>query len=880
MNEVRKISSGFVCLMALVASAFGADVGNFVWNGGFEESYIYWANGKGENGNSVSQSLGLRAKEYGDINGKEVRLEHWTGTAGIADKDAGVNEPKDPNFCTSERYLTIHKLQYAEQVIELPVQGTYEVSFRHCMHTGNSIELSLTDEDGVLKYSSDTITPSSAAKTFEGSFDIENPGRYCLKIEGKVNSSVLVCIDDIRVALKEASTVFGAVDFKLPRYDRLLLQVRALDYGQGDALTQVDYKIAKHGEEFGSEWTKISDGLAKETEFDYLVTGLEIDTEYDYQVRFSNGDQSFVCSNTIRTTKELLENGGFEDCLDFLKVSSVLNRNVNECDGAVWSGSGVIVNRAYASVTGNIAPDSSQAKDLITSNVYAYVWKDRLLQQSITVPVKGIYKVSYKYAAAKKGEGAQNNYIRQDHTTAVEYVGEDGDTTTLFLEAIANEDFSLHTCERLVALPEGKFTFQLRGIVPTELPEDRGIATCYDDISIQLVQAGSGVFVHDVGYDYAKFNFNLDSEDLKNGGVVDLSLVYSAHEMTLGSHYESLLSELDDPEIYPVVVAGLYPDTTYYFRFRIRNSKGDVAYVDRSLTTGHLDGPNVIRNGGFEEGSEIVSGDVGDMYLKEGKWPATTSIWKLDPDQSIYHHGIAKPKSNFSVNNDFTLGNFSGFIFQNGAFEQDIVVPETGRYKLAFRYGKAHNHSARKYSFKISVSVAQKDKVNEICSIDGPTADNSTHFVPDNAEVELQRGEATFTIRQTQDPTQLGMASCYDNISLKLVALAHDRVEVVSQNPAVTGGMYPEAQIFYDIEDGATQTFSADATWVDPSTGEKYTCTGWKLYRNGVLVNQAASLSGSLVHVAGENEKVVWGWKPWAASDTLLSGKGLVLIVR
>ena len=66
--------------------------------GGFEESYIYWANGKGENGYPVSQSLGLRAKEYGDINGKEVRLEHWTGTAGIADKDAGVNKPNDPNF--------------------------------------------------------------------------------------------------------------------------------------------------------------------------------------------------------------------------------------------------------------------------------------------------------------------------------------------------------------------------------------------------------------------------------------------------------------------------------------------------------------------------------------------------------------------------------------------------------------------------------------------------------------------------------------------------------------------------------------------------------------------------------------------------------------
>ena len=113
MNEVRKISSGFVCLMVLVASAFGADVGNFVWNGGFEESYIYWKNGF--NGNPY----GLRDKEYGDINGKEVRLEHWTGTAGIADKDAGVNKPNDPNFCTSERYLTIHKLQYASWIAEL-----------------------------------------------------------------------------------------------------------------------------------------------------------------------------------------------------------------------------------------------------------------------------------------------------------------------------------------------------------------------------------------------------------------------------------------------------------------------------------------------------------------------------------------------------------------------------------------------------------------------------------------------------------------------------------------------------------------------------------------------------------------------------------------
>ena len=495
-----------------------------------------------------------------------------------------------------------------------------------------------------------------------------------------------------------------------------------------------------------------------------------------------------------------------------------------------------------------------------------------------------IYKVSYRYAAAKKGD-ANNYYIRQDHTTAVEYIGEDGVTTTLFLESIANGDFSSHTCERLVALPEGKITFQLRGIVPAELPEDRGIATCYDDISIQLVLAGSGVFVHDVGYDRATFNFTLSSDDLKDGGAVDLSFVYSVHEMALGTHYESLLSELNESKIYPVEVAGLYPDTTYHFRFRIRNSKGDVVYVDRSLTTGHMDGPNVIANGGFEEGSVIgpkVSDSlVGDMYVKDGEWLASTSVWKLDADQNKYHHGIAKPKSGFSVNDDFTLGNFSGFIFQNGAFEQDIVVPESGRYKLAFRYGKAKNHTSRQNPFKIFVLVTQNDKEREVWSIEGPKKDNTTHFVPDGVEVELQRGEATFTIRQTQAPDSgLGMASCYDNISLKLVALVSDNVQVVSQNPAVTGGMYPEPQIFYDIEDGATQTFSADATWVDPSTGEKYTCTGWKLYRGGVLVNQAASLSGNLVHIAGEDEKIVWGWKPWAASDKLLSGKGFVLIVR
>ena len=40
----NNIFCSFVLFASLAASAFGADVGNFVWNGGFEESNIYWAN--------------------------------------------------------------------------------------------------------------------------------------------------------------------------------------------------------------------------------------------------------------------------------------------------------------------------------------------------------------------------------------------------------------------------------------------------------------------------------------------------------------------------------------------------------------------------------------------------------------------------------------------------------------------------------------------------------------------------------------------------------------------------------------------------------------------------------------------------------------------
>ena len=247
------------------ASAFPADAGNFVWNGGFEESYIYWRNWSGSN-----NPYSLRDSEYGDINGIEARLEHWTGTGGIADKDASTApKPNDTSLCSGERYLTIYKLQYVEQTLELPAAGTYEVSFRHCMRSGNSghkIAVSLIDGTETAVFSSGDVSPGTSANTYTGTATIAVAGRYRMRFEGTVDVAMLTCIDDVSVVLKDAASPFGAVDLKLPRYDRVLVKVRPLDYGQGDDLTQVDYRIAKHGQSFVPDWTAISAGLAKETE--------------------------------------------------------------------------------------------------------------------------------------------------------------------------------------------------------------------------------------------------------------------------------------------------------------------------------------------------------------------------------------------------------------------------------------------------------------------------------------------------------------------------------------------------------------------------------------------------------------------------------------
>ncbi len=117
---MRKFAFGLLCPVALSAAvpAFAADAGNFVWNGGFEESYIYWANGIGN-----SNPYNLRTAEYGNVNTCQARLEHWTGTGGVTDKDAASSapHPNDTSLYTGERCFTIYKSEYVEQTLELPV---------------------------------------------------------------------------------------------------------------------------------------------------------------------------------------------------------------------------------------------------------------------------------------------------------------------------------------------------------------------------------------------------------------------------------------------------------------------------------------------------------------------------------------------------------------------------------------------------------------------------------------------------------------------------------------------------------------------------------------------------------------------------------------
>ena len=846
-----------------VASAFGADAGNFVWNGGFEESYIYWANGIGN-----SNPYSLRYSEYGDINGIEARLEHWTGTGGIADKDASTApKPNDASLCSGERYLTIYRLQYVEQTLELPAAGTYEVSFRHCMRSGNSghkLLVSLIDELDTKVFSQE-VTPGTSANTYTGTAMIAAAGRYRLRLDGTVDVATLTCIDDVSVVLKDAASPFGAVDLKLPRHDRVLVKVRPLDYGQGDDLTQVDYRIAKHGQSFVPDWTAISAGLAKETEFAYLVTGLEIDTEYDLEVRFSAAGENFVAAKSFRTTKELLVDGGFDELPDFLSVSASLYKNVVDCNDCPWSGTGEVANRARAS-GGNISPSTTYAKDLITSNVYAFIWKDKDLKQSITVPANGTYKVSFKYAASP-------NFSR-DHSTAVEVVSEGGVTNTLFVESIENGDYALHQCEREVTLPAGNMTFQLRGIPPDGI----AVATCYDDISLQFVEANGNpalsLSTSGEGIDRVTLDLNLSARGAPDA-IVDIAIAFAPTNQPLGAYYEPILSGLNALGNYSTTIAGLDSGTTYACRLRVRNNLGGEIFVDGKFSTARSAGASIIGNGGFEEGTVIASGNVGDLYDNNGVWPATTTVWKVNAVKAVYNNGISKPNTFFTPNATFTLGGYSAFIWKEGSFEQDIVVPRTGRYRLGFRYGLASNYSQ---GINISAEITQNGNTSVIWSANNVTS-KTTQLVPEETFVNLVRGPATFTIRQTINSTA-STAGCYDDITL----IAQDsewvnEVVVASQNPAVTGGMKPAPQVYVDPAAGWATTFRAEPTWTDPESGDKYTCTGWKLYRNGALVDQKALLDCAYVHPAGADDRIVWGWKPWAPSDKLLGGQGFFIRV-
>lgn len=846
------------------ASAFPSDAGNFVWNGGFEESYIYWANGLGS-----SNPYGLRTAEYGNINTCQARLEHWTGTGGVTDKDAASSapHPNDTSLYTGERCFTIYKSEYVEQTLELPVAGTYEVSFRHCMRKEDKdyveqLTASMIDETGATAFSSGNISPGASVGTYTGTATITAAGRYRLRIEGQ-GTSKTVCIDDVSVVLKDASSPFGAVDLKLPRYDRVLVKVRPLDYGQGDDLTQVDYRLVKHGQSFGPDWTAISAGLAKETELAYLVTGLEIDTEYDLEVRFSAAGDSFVAAKSFRTTKELLLNGGFDELTDFLSVSTSLYKNVEDCNDCPWFGIGEVANRARASASNVIAPKTSSASGLITGNVYGFIWKNKDLKQSITVPVNGTYKVAFKYAAAQ-------NYNRSDHSTAVEVVSEGGVTTTLFVESGNSSDYTLHQCEQEVTLPAGNLTFQMRGIPPADI----GIATCYDDISLQLVEANVNpslsLSTSGESIDRVTLDLNLSALGAPDA-IVDIAIAFAPTNQPIGDYYEPILSGLSAPGIYTATIAGLDMNVTYACRLRVRNNSGGEAFVNGAFSTP----ASIIGNGGFEEGSSIASGNVGDLYDNNGVWPATTTVWKVNAVKAVYNNGISKPNTYFTPNANFTLGGYSGFIWKEGSFEQDIIVPLTGRYRLGFRYGLASNYNP---SINIEVNIAQNGVTNTVWSINNVTA-KTTQFVPDNTIANLVQGPATFTIKQTINSTA-GTSGCYDDITLMPPAKEWtNEVVVVSQNPAVTGGMTPLPRVYVDPASGWATTFRADATWTDSSTGDKYTCTGWKLYRNGALIDQKASLDCSYVHPEGADDRIVWGWKPWAPGDKPLSGQGFFIRV-
>jgi hypothetical protein len=182
-------------------------------------------------------------------------------------------------------------------------------------------------------------------------------------------------------------------------------------------------------------------------------------------------------------------------------------------------------------------------------------------------------------------------------------------------------------------------------------------------------------------------------------------------------------------------------------------------------------------------------------------------------------------------------------------------------------------------AFDVVVSVEQNGVTTNIWSASGVKG-NTTLLVPDTATVELKKGTAVFTISQAPS-TATTVAGAYDDVSLVLqeLVLANELV-VASQNQEVTGGMTPAPTVFVDPAAGWAMTFRADATWTDSSTGDKYTCTGWKLYRNGALIDQKASLDCSYVHPEGADDRIVWGWKPWASDDRLLNGGGFIIFVR
>ena len=875
MDIAGKIARGVVLAatvaLGAAAPAYGADATNLVWNGGFEESYIYWKNWTG------SSPYNQRYSAYGDINGIEARLEHWTGTGGIADTGAGGSAPKpsDASLAVGNRYLTIYGTQYVEQTVELPVAGTYELTYRYCQRlnaSGQKVSASLINAAGAV-VSSATVTAGTSVLIATNTYENVAAGRYRLRFDGLVGST-LACIDEVVLALKEAAAPVGAFSLKSLRYDRIALEARALDFGQGEATTAVDYAIVKKGGAFG-EWASVSAGLAKGAAATNLVSGLEIDTEYDIKVRFGCAGDESVMTRSFRTSKELLQDGGFEETPEFLSVSAPLSMDVTNCASS-WAGTGELANRAH-SVVGYMTVNATQAGALITNNVYAYIWRDNCLMQEISVPTNGTYLVSYRYAATSHA------YPRKDHGTAVEYITAGGITNMLFEEWIEDpSDVTMHVCERDVQLPAGNLTFRMRGVLPDGLG-DTGIATCYDDISLVFVQSGvspaAACSVRDASVDGVTLAIGL-ADVGSEGAQVDVAIAFAPTSQALPEAYEPLLSEITEPGEYAIALAGLLSDTTYAYRLRIRNNAGGILYLDGTFTTTSAAGLNIIGNGGFEDSQMFAynaNGHYMDIYANNGVWQATTGVWRVSASKDDYHHGLSEPNTKFTPNSSFTQGNYSGFIWKTGGFVQDLVVPFTGTYRLSMRYGSVNNYGSNA-AFDVVVSVEQEGVTTNVWSASGVKG-NSTQFVPDATTVALKRGPAVFNISQAPS-TATTVAGAYDDIALVLVSQPSNMLVVASQNPEVTGGMTPEPTVFADLEAGWTTTLRAKPTWTDPATGRTYTCTGWKLYRNGQIVDRQQSLTCKYVHVEGADDTVVWGWKPWAASDRPLRGAGVLVLIR